>query len=443
MKIKSFFAKACHTPYDKQTPVRSFFYKMIRIVFLSFKSFHRNELYLKSSLLTFYSLVSIVPILSIILMIAKGFGFDEFLQNQILQTFKEQQDVVSTAFRFSHGIIDHIKAQTIVGIGIFFLLFSVFGLFENIEKSLNTIWNVKKQRNVVRRWMNYIMALFFFPVIFIVSTSITLFINSEIVKTAQYCQFECLTSISKYVLMVLKFAPYSLMAALFSYIYLVTPNTKINILPRLFAGVLAGAIFQFWQILYIGFQVYISRYSIIYGSFAALPLFLIWMQINFVILLFGAEIAAHLEGDRFFMKSHENDHFITVDQKYLALMVLHEITTHFLKGEKPLKIDRISENLGISSLDAREVLNLLEKAGIIAEIRSSEKYQLIINPEIFTIQSISNRIEETFLKKSLCKKTASFSAVTHLFSRFEQPVHNSQNNLNLKEFVQFFLKKNH
>ncbi len=190
-------------------------------------------MYLKSSLLTFYSLIAIVPILTIILSIAKGFGFDDFLQKQLLQTFKEQRDVITIAMRFSYGFIEQLKSQTVVGIGILFLFFSVFGLFENIEKALNTIWNVKKGRGFVRRSINYVMALIFFPVIFIASTSITIFINSEITTTAQNYQY--LQSVSNYALTLLKLAPYALMYALFSYIYLFTPNTKISIKPRIFS----------------------------------------------------------------------------------------------------------------------------------------------------------------------------------------------------------------
>ena len=159
------------------------------------------------------------------------------------------------------------------------------------------------------------------------------------------------------------------------------------------------------------------------------------MQINFVILLFGAEVAAHLEGDRFFMKSQETDCFTLVNQKHLALMVLCEITSRFLKGEKPLALYRLSQVLGISSLEAREVLNLLEKANVVAEIRSSERYQLIINPEIFTIHALSKLIEEAFLKKTLCKETPPLRAISHAFSQFEQSIDHSQDNLNLKEFI--------
>jgi len=430
---KALFKAAAVTPYDREKPIRSFLHKIIRIVFFSFKSFYQKELYLKSSLLTFYSLIALVPILTIILSIAKGFGFDAFLQKQLLETFKEQQDVISIAFRFAYAIIEQMQSPAIVGIGVFFLFFSVYGLFVNIEKSLNAIWNVKKHRKLIRRMINYAMALIFFPIIFIASTSITIFINTEITRTAQ--NYEFVASISHYVLTVLKLAPYGLMFALFSYVYLFTPNTAIAIKPRIFAGILAGVIFQFWQIIYIDSQVYLSSYNAVYGSFAALPLFLIWMQINFVILLFGAEIAAQIEGDRFFKKTTKDDHFKMVNKKHLCLIVLHTIVFHYLKGEKPLSLNRISEELGISSLDAREIFNILEKAHIIAELKTSERYHLIINPELFTIQSLSNMLDEIFFKKGIAKETKSLYAVTRCLTQFDESIKSSNNDLNLKDFI--------
>ena len=427
------FLKAILTPYDPEHPFRSFVYKIVRIFVFSLKVFHRRELYLKASLLTFYSLISIVPILTIILAIGKGFGFDEFLQTQLLETFKEQQDIFSTAFRFSSAIIGHIKTQAIVGIGVLFLFFSVFGLFENIEKTLNLIWNVQKPRHVIRRVINYMMALIFFPILLITSTSMTIFLNSEITKTAQ--NYEFLTGISHMVLFFLKLAPYGLMCALFSYVYLVTPNTAVAFRPRIFAGILAGVIFQFWQIVYINLQVTLSSYSVIYGGFAALPLFLIWMQINFVIFLFGAAIAAQIEGDRFFKKTKREDSFKIVDQKQLCLAVLHSIISYFLKGEKPLSINNISKELGVSLLDAREILNILEKAGLIAQIGLSERYQLIINPELFTLQSLCDILDTFLLKKVLVKETPSLHAVSQYFAQVEESFKDYKNTLNLKAFV--------
>lgn len=434
--LKAFFKKSIDAPYDKKTRLNSFLNKTIRVLYFSITSFIRNECYLKSSILTFYSLISIVPILAIIFSIAKGFGFEEFLQKEILSTFKEQEDMISTAMRFAYAFIDHIKTQTIIGLGVLFLFFSVFGLFENIEKTLNTIWHVKKYRSFFRRFVNYFSILIIIPVFFLASTSITIFINAEIVKTAQ--SYEIIKYLSSYALMILKIAPYALMCFLFSYLYIVTPNSRVYFKPRIIAGIFAGAIFQFWQIIYIDFQVYISSYNVIYGSFAALPLFLIWMQINFVIFLFGAEIAAQIEGEKFFKKQSDDDRFITVSLKHLTLMVVNEITREFIKGKGPISIEYISERLGISLLDTRVALNILEKEGIIAEIdsmtRTAEQYQLIVNPELYTVQTICDLVDAYFSKQTRSRETSSLVAVNNYYTSLDQAIKNAGADLNLKNF---------
>lgn len=437
LNISRFFKNAIYLPYDRERPARSTFNKIIRILYFSVAAFIRNECILKSSLLTFYALISIVPLLAIFFAIAKGFGLEEFLQNQILLTFKEQGAVIPTAMRFAYAFLAHIKSQTIIGIGVLFLFFSVFGLFESIEESLNTIWNVKKHRGFLRRSANYITLLIIFPVFFVASTSITIFINSVILNKIQNYVF--LQHFSSYAFLFLKLAPFILMCMLFIFIYIYTPNSKVYFKLRIFSGILAGALFQFWQIIYIDFQVYISSYNVVYGSFAALPLFLIWMQVNFVIFLFGAEIAAQAENDRFFKKTSREDSFKMITQKQLAFLVLHEITGHFLKGEGPFSIEHISKHLGISLLDARESLNILEKAGMIAEItswrRSLEQYQLIINPELFTVQHVSDLLDQHLLRQARSKLTNSLRAVQHSSEIFKKTIKDSGTDLNLKDFA--------
>lgn len=434
--MKQFFKEAVQLPYDPQRPVRSFFQKCIRILYFSVKGFYGNESFLKASTLTFYGLISIVPILAIIFAVAKGFGFDTFLQKEILETFKQQTSVITAATQFAYAFIGQIESQAIAGLGVLFLFVSVFGLFENLEKSINQIWNVQKHRAFLRRAMNYFAALIIFPFVFIASTSITILIHSEIHQFME--SYETLKVASPYVLGILKFIPYALMWGVFSYIYVFTPNTRIYLKPRILAGIIAGALFQFWQILYIELQLYITSYNVVYGSFAALPLFIVWMQVNFVILFFCAEIAAHIEGDRFFKKKEGQDSFRPITQKQFTLLVLREITSHFLEGGKPLSIEHISDHLGASLLDTREALNRLEQAGVIAEIvgfRTMEQYQLIVNPEVITIQSIFDYIDKTSMREIISKQTDILAGVDQTCANFAKAAQDAGHNMNLKDFA--------
>ena len=438
MSMIDHFKKAINTPFNKKKLIGSIFCKILRIIFLSIKGFLDKECSLRSSILTFYSLISLVPILAIIFSIAKGFGFEDFLKRQTLEVFQEQKEVISVALKFSEAYLSHLKSQAIVGIGVVFLFFSAFGLFENIEKSLNSIWNIKKHRGLIRRFINYLTALIVFPIFFICSTSITIFINTEVVNAVY--NSEILKPISEYIVTILKIAPYVLMFILFSYIYIFTPNSKAFLTTRLFAGIIASVLFQFWQVIYIKFQVTITSYNAIYGSFAALPLFLIWLQITFIIFLFVAEIAAQIEGDKFFKKQVESDKFQFITKKHLTLLVVYEIVRHFYHGYPPLSVEKLSQLLGVSLLDLRESIAILENARIIAEVpfknKFTEQYQIIVNPELHTFKSICDLVDDSMDPSTTkIKETVPFNAAAERFLAFEDLFSSSSENLNLKNFV--------
>ncbi|MGE5196848.1 MAG: YihY/virulence factor BrkB family protein, partial [Anaerolineae bacterium] len=277
MKLFSFFKNDLWKIIpNKEKPIKSFFIKIIRVIYFSIRSFYKDECYLKSALLTFYSLIAIVPFLALAMAIAKGFGFEIFLQEQILQTFKEQKDILNIAIHFAYSLITHIKSEVVAGLGVIFLFFSIFGLLENTEKSLNEIWKIKRKRSYLRKVIDYLAILIVCPIVFTASSSLTIFLSTHLDKTLQ--AFPILQDIYSYFISFFKILPFILSWLLFSLLYLFTPNTRIRFKPRLFAGFLAGTLFQLWQIGYIEFQLSISSYNAVYGSFAALPLFLIWLQ---------------------------------------------------------------------------------------------------------------------------------------------------------------------
>ncbi|MFI5333882.1 MAG: YihY/virulence factor BrkB family protein [Chlamydiales bacterium] len=433
---KNFCINVWKFPHDKRRPIRSFFLRKMKYGYLFIEAFCKKECYLKASLLTFYSLIALVPLLAIIFAVAEGLGVEAFLQKQILSTFHEQQDVLSIALDFARTLMTHIKSQTIFGIGAVVLFVSVFSLFENIEKCLNAIWGIQKARSLTRRAINYLTALVVVPIAFIFSMSMTIFVNEEMLKIFQ--AHEMLQQISNYFVALMKFVPYALMCVLFTCIYIFTPNAKIHVKQRLFAGVFAGVVFQLWQLLYIYFQVSISNYNAIYGSFAALPLFVVWMQINFVIFLFGATIAAQLENLQFLLKKPREQRYREISQKQLALLVLRKITSHFLTGEKPIDIEEIASHLGASLIDTREILNVLEKSGIVTEMwagRAQEKYQLVVNPEIFTVTAIGDLVEKNLIKPTLSKETHDLHIIIKRLQDFENVLNRSGVNCTLKDLA--------
>ncbi len=442
MKFLTFFKEDFWqiTP-DQNRPTQAFLIKACRVAFSSISYFFQDNCYLKASLLTFYTLMSIVPVLAVTMSVAKGFGFEGFLEKQILQTFREQQDVVSKAIEFSYAFIKHIKSQVIVGFGVIFLFFTVFGLLESIEKTLNQIWKVTKSRNFFGRIFDYLAIIIICPILFAASSSLTIFLNVQLTET--FGHYDFLQDLTAFLPTIFKLVPFFLSWILFSFIYLFTPNTRIYFISRVFAGILTGTLFQFWQIAYIQFQVVITSYNTIYGSFAALPLFLIWLQINWIIFLMGAQIAANIENDQYYRLLNKNDSFILLGVKELMALIIYKYVSHFHYGIKPPSIGQISRDLGIPLSTIRKVLDILEKEKILTEVQGmyQEKYQISKNPDLFTMQTLIDILEKHTTNSALVKATDPARKIHGIYHEIHACVQNSQVNFTMKDFFEMVEKK--
>ena len=438
LSIKTYLEKDFWTiPPDPKRPVRTFFFKIFRVIISSFTSFYQDECNLKAALLTFYTLFSIVPFLALAISIAQSFGFETILKEQITSTFSDQKDVVSLAMNFAYSLLTNLKGDAIVVIGIAFVFFSVFFLLATIERILNQIWRIKKGRSFYTRGVNYIALLIICPIVFIASSSLTLFISAHLQKTTS--EYYILQHISTFALSLIKFLPFALSCAIFCFIYLFTPNSKIQFLPRIFSGILTGIIFQIWQIAYFDMQVKITTYNAIYGSFAALPLFLVWMQVNYYIFLYGAELAAHIENEAFYRNWEGSDQFIETTSKHLALLVLDQCMKEFQSGKSPPSVTQIASNIGMPLFVARDIIYILENEEILSAIETAksyeEKYQLTMNPELITIKKIQDAMEKGKSYSILVKNSKTLELITSCFKEFDNLTEHSKANLNLKQLL--------
>lgn len=394
------------------------------------RAFFKDECNLKAALLTFYTLVSIVPFFAFTLGIAKSFGFAEFLKKEILTTFKEQKDLLTAVMEFAIALIGNIQSGVIAGLGLLFLFVSIFGLLENLEQSLNSIWRITKPRPFFRRAVDYLAIIIICPILFVVSSGMTLFISAQV--TDIFPNYPVLREISPFIIALIKFAPYLLGWTLFTFLYLFVPNTRPRFWPRLFSGLIAGTLFQLWQQAYFEFQTTITSYNAVYGSFAALPLFLIWMQVNYMIFLYGAEIASHIENEM--GPASSKDHVI-VGPKVLAFYILQHMAQRFINGEAPQTRTALAKELGIPLYKMKEMLHILEERGMIGEIyhqhRRSEAYQLLMNPELLTMSRISLLIDEHFENSTPVKLSPSLQYTSACYQTLLDQVESSSANRHL------------
>jgi membrane protein len=374
---------------------RSFFLRQLRIVLLAIRGFDEDKLQLRASALTFYSLLAIVPVVAMAFALAKGFGLETLLEERLLAEFSSQREVLIQVIGFANNLLDKTRGGIMAGIGMIILYWAVIKVLGHIEYSFNHIWNIKKSRSLWRKFSDYLTFMIISPILIILSSSFTVFIKTQITLIIE--KIALLGFFSPLIYISFKLLPYFLIWILFTITYILMPNTRVNFRSGLVAGIVAGTFYQFVQLLYINFQFLISKYNAIYGSFAALPLFLIWLQISWLTVLIGAEISyAHQNSETYEFEPVSQQISFAL-KKMLSLQITHFLVKNFSKAENPSTTIQISSTLGIPLRLVQTIANDLVISKIISETESNEEgqtaYQPALDINMLTISYVMDALE--------------------------------------------------
>jgi len=412
-----------------------FFIKQLRILILAIRGFAKDKCSLSASALTFYSILSIVPVLAMAFGIAKGFGFQMLLEKQLLEKFQGQEEVMNRVVAFARSLLENTKGGMIASIGVLFLLWTVIKLLSQIERSFNDIWAVKYPRTYGRKFSDYLSIMLISPILFILSSSVTVFITTQIKVITQ--KVALIGMFSPVIFFMLKFIPYGLIWILLIFMYLLMPNTKVNFSSGLIAGVIAGTIYQIAQWAYITFQVGMARYNAIYGSFAALPLFLIWIQLSWMIVLFGAEISfAHQYANTYDFEPDRRS-ISAAFKKLLSLQISHLIISKFSKAEPSLSAINISKTLEIPIRLTQQILDELVEAGILSETEVNKNKEVSYQPardiNAITINSVIEALDQKGVDNIPVAQTAELKHLSEALKTLNDEIEKSPANRLLKD----------
>ncbi len=341
----------------------------LRMIVMTIKGYVRDNCALRASALTFYSFLSIVPVVAMAFGIAKGFGLEQRLESQLHQRFAGQEEVISKVIDFARSLLENTKGGLIAGIGVILLFWSAVKVLNHIENTLNHIWKVRA-RSTIRKFTDYLSIMIISPLLVVVSSSVNVYITTQI--TAMTGKLALLQAASPVIFLMLKLLPFGLIWLLFILIYMVMPNTQVRISSGVVAGIIGGSIFQIVQGIYISAQVLVSKYNAIYGSFAALPLFLIWLQVSWMIVLLGAEISyAHQHVGHFSMAADYRNTSTDSRRRY-ALHILRLIIRRFQEGQRPLTADQIAQVLRLPYLIVAQLIDHLRESGLVSAVEGEK-----------------------------------------------------------------------
>ena len=369
--------------------------RVLRIILLTFRGFVENRCQLRASSLTFYSLLSVVPVMAMAFGVAKGFGFQRTLEREVGKVLSAHSEIAGQIMAFANRLLDSTKGGLVAGIGFAFLVWTVIKVLSNIEQSFNEIWGVKEPRSWVRKVSDYLSLMFILPVLFIASSAATVIVAGQI--QAVMTKISMLGYISPLVHLLIRLLPLAVICFMFTLLYIFMPNTHVRVRAAFIAGVAAGSAFQLFQFLYVTFQIGVAKYNAIYGSFAALPLFLIWLQASWMIVLSGAELSFATQNVDTYEFEPDANLASPAFRKLLSLRIVNLLIEHFSQGEQAMDEEAIAHTLSIPIRLLRTLLFELVEAGLISPVRmASEKvhaFQPGFDPDQMSVASVLESLE--------------------------------------------------
>jgi membrane protein len=434
-KIKHINDAIWHTSLSDISKGKSFIIKQLRIIVLAARGFMNDKVQLRASSLTFYSLLSIIPVAAIAFAIAKGFGLDQNLEQIVTKEFKTQPEVLNWLLSASRSALQETNGGYIAGVGVIILFWSVMSLLDQIESSFNHIWQIRIPRPWYRKFTDYLTIMFIAPVLLILSSSITVIVGTKLPDFIS--QASILDFFKPVVSFLIKFTPYLLTWITLTILFMVMPNTKVKFKPALMAGVVVGTILQILQWLYIDLQFGISKLNAIYGSFAAIPLFILWLQASWTIVLLGAELSfanQNLSRYEFESESLNVSHF---QKKALVLMIMNMIIRNFSVGEKPISAENIAASLKIPVRLVMDILQDLTCVDLISLIHENEHEERLYQPAMdinkLSVSFVLNRLDKKGTEHQIFVKGKEYNKITSMLEKFDKLVAKSDSNILVKD----------
>ena len=434
MKLRKLFTYFTDTIFREdinewRNPVVRWLVQQYRLLFYTARGLVEHGTLVRSAALTFYTLMSLVPLLALVFAVVKGFGLADGLVENLYELFPQHPETVDYIVGFAENALARTQGGVVAAVGLVMLFWAVIRVFGSIENAFNNIWEVKVERSIARQWTDYIAVVMIVPVLWILANAVGNYIEQALGLYDKWY----FTTLSRLASMVVIWT-------MFTLLYLIIPNARVRFQSALMAGIVAGTIFLLFQWGYVYVQRWMTSYNAVYGSFAALPLFLIWMQTSWEILLFGGELSFAYQNISRFAEERESLR-ISYDQRrkvLLAVMIL--VARNFRDHGGTLPTDEIRKRLGLPTRIVNDILFQLVQAGQLIAVRSGDgEREVAFAPahdlSSTTVYGILEAVERTGQTTLDLEQTPELARMNREVETLKEEVLHSPNNVRLTDLL--------
>lgn len=416
--------------------------RIIKTTNLTVQAFANRDLQIKSMAITYQTVFAMVPALALLLAISRGFGFQEIVQTELYKYFPSQSKAISAALSFVDSYLAEASSGIFVGVGIIVLLWTLISLLSNIEDTFNSIWDLKIGRNIIEKVKDYIAIFLLIPILMILSSGISIFMTTTI-QDALPLKF-----LSPVVNCVLELMPTVLSWAAFTLCFWLIPNTKVLLKYAAISGLLCSLAFGLLQLLFLTGQIYVSKYNAIYGSFAFLPLLLIWLQLSWLLLLSGCGLTYALQ-NIFSYNFFGNVSSISLNYyKKVLLVVTAVIYRRFHAGLPAPTRNSLSLDYGLPIRMVSSIIDWLQKAGLIQKNeniggKSEPELIPITDTDKITIKDVLEKVETTGMKDFIPEFKATYSEALRQIDAIDSRMYEAAGEMLIRDLdILIYLDKN-
>jgi membrane protein len=369
---------------------RAFLIRQLRIAVIFAKGFGPGRIQLRASAMTYTSLLTMGPVLVIGLSVFSAFGglsgleskLEEFLIDNLSPG--SQQQVRVWLYTFFEGV----RSGAFRSLSVLVFLGAVLGLLGSLEQAFNDIWGVHRGRSLFQRLPTYTTLVVLGPILVGVSLSITAALETSALRVFFESRLPILQSVSH---IVFKLVPILFTGLALTMLYTIMPNVRVRLRASLPAGLVAGVIWEVTKILYTGYMRRASHYGTLYGSLAAVPLFLIWVWVSWLVVLFGAQLAFARDAAQDWRREEEAVHASTRERLRVALHLALATARSYFAGSHPPELVALSRQLRQPLRLVRAAAEELVDGGILHQLASTRQETSLVparSPELITVYDV-------------------------------------------------------
>lgn len=383
---------------------------LLRIVIITFEDWPKGPLNSRASALTYFSLFSIVPVFALLFGVAKGFGLDQFLMKWMTYNLTWAGDALPSILNFTNSLLEHTKGGLIAGVGLLFLFYAVINMLGRIEDAMNDIHHIEKERTIVRKFIDYSAIIALAPLFLLVSSAAQIWLYHTLRDMTDPHSF------NGFLRPIFRLIPYIMSWVLFACLYIIMPNDKVKLKPAIIAALIAGTLFQFWQYIYVTFQIGVAQYNAIYGSFAALPLLLLFLYYSWVIFLVGGKIAYSIEHIHRIQIERNCGSLSMLQQKIVYTLLVYSVVKSFEQAKKPPTVQSLAALYKLPEHVVKKMLQALVTTEVLRETNQTPvAYQPAFDIHKMTLGYLLQLIEQNIDAQGTFYQTEHSKAIEAIY----------------------------